>query len=199
MKIFPGVKFSSCFFFNVHDKSMVSMTIQPQFGRESRRLLAQVTAYRSHYGIMYDVITCHETIYFHSSWQNRARVVYDVSLCLPCHDATAEMQHDLLEPFIRPGHLIWPQVRNSYWHFGFKSFRCDSTRGTRWCSAFSSAFPSSKVIFKNVDNEVSIIFCLTCPGNAKVWTKVAKSGIDGFRTSLNVRVIPCRIALAHLR
>ena len=116
-----------------------------------------------------------------------------------CPVMTAEMQYDLLETFIRPGHLVWPKVRNSYWHFGFKSFRCDSTRGTRWCLAFSSAFPSSKVIFKNVDNEVSIIFCLTCPGNAKMWTKIAKSGIDGFRTSLNVRVIPCRIALAHLR
>ena len=40
----------------------------------------------------FDVITCHENVYIHSSWvwQNRDRAVCEMSVCLSWHDAFAD-------------------------------------------------------------------------------------------------------------
>ena len=38
---------------------------------------------------------------FDNSSDSKVRAVCDVSLCLPCHDATADMQYDVPGLFIR--------------------------------------------------------------------------------------------------
>ena len=76
----------------------------------------------------------------------------EMSLYLSCHDASPDMGHDLPESFIRPCHLTGLRSNFQIDLLGSKCipmFRCVSTRGIRWCLAFSTIL-SSKVICKYV-------------------------------------------------
>ena len=62
-------------------------------------------------------------------------------------------------------------------------FRCVLTRGIRWCFTFFLSFLAQKLFEKYLIFLKSNIFCLTCPGQVKMWPKVVKSDMVRFRTS----------------
>ena len=114
----------------------------------------------------------------------------EVSLFLSCHDASADMEHDL------PTWVIYQvtsfdrtEVKLSNLPFGVKMHTYVSMHlDARNTMAFPfSTFLGSKVICKNVDLTKQQHFCLTFPGKVKMRPNVVKSGMVGFRTSQTFR------------
>ena len=94
----------------------------------------------------------------------------EMSLHLPCHDASPDMEYDLTGPFIRSCYLtgLRPNFQINVWGSEYiRMFRCVSTRGNVMVFRFSNLL-SPKVICEIVDLTKKQHFCLTFPGKVKM-------------------------------
>ena len=132
---------------------------------------------------MYDVITGHKNIYVNNSSQNRDRAVDEVSLCLSRQDASNDMM-------IRSTWAIY-QIRSNFQiDLSGSVFTCFDASWREECDGvkrFSLSFLVQKLLAKNLIFPKKH-YCLTCPGNVKMWPKVVKSGMVRFRTWRSFRV-----------
>ena len=134
-----------------------------------------------------------------------------MSLCFSCHDASTDMQHGQPGPLIRSGHLTWVQSHEILvsgfcvisWNLNLikldsdhrSNFQIDLS-GSKYrtfdeslCERYDikKQFPPCfllQELFAKTLTLLKVNFsCLTCPGKAKMWPKVVKSGMVGFKIS----------------
>ena len=120
------------------------------------------------------------------------------ALCLSRQDALNDVQYDLRGSFIRSGFL--PDLRLNFqinlWGSKFIFLGASWREEYDSVSCFALSLLVQKLFAKNVIFPERSIFCLTCPGKVKMWTKEVKSYMVRFKTSRSFRLSLLRSSIS---